>query len=120
MKKFFKTITIISIFLLLSAILPLPYGYYMFLRLVIFICSLILAYNFYKFNSQYWAVIFGLISLIFNPIIPIYLDKKMWISIDIISAGLFFFSLESIKKIDKKIEPIKCDGLYKSQKWRNI
>ncbi len=102
MKEFLKTITIISIFLLLFAILPLPYGYYTFLRLVIFICSSILAYNFYRFNSQGWSVIFGLISLIFNPIIPIYLDKRIWISIDIISAGLFFFSLESIKEIDEK------------------
>jgi len=77
--------------MLLVAILPLPYGYYTLLRIVVCISATIIAYEAYeKINRLgFWAVCFSLTALLFNPIIPIFLDRELWFFIDLVVAGLF-------------------------------
>lgn len=85
-----KWLSIASGALLLFGILNLPYGYYVFLRLAICVSSAVVAYHFYNVKKSSWTVIFGAIALLFNPFIPVYLTKEIWVSIDFISAILFF------------------------------
>ena len=75
--------------MLLFAIFPLPYGYYTLLRLVVSVSSGISAFHSLENKKTGLALAFGLILLLFNPIIPIYLDKGTWIIIDIM-IGIFF------------------------------
>jgi len=85
--------------LLLIAIPPgLPYSYYQFLRLVVFLSSLIIAYGFYQSKHPAWTIIYGAIAFLFNPISPIYMPKQSWVAIDFISAIIFFLSAFSKKK----------------------
>ena len=77
--------------LLLFAVLPLPYIYYQLLRIVITLIAAVNAYKFYEDNQMAWVLVFGIIALIWNPIFPIYLDKSVWIILDFIGAGIFFF-----------------------------
>ena len=77
--------------LLLIALLPLPYFYYQLLRIVVTVVASIYAYKFYEDNQMAWVLVFGIIALIWNPIFPIYMDKSVWIVLDIIGAGIFFF-----------------------------
>lgn len=65
---------------------PLPYGYYILLRIVVcgfFIWAALVAY---EKRSQYLPWVFGLLALLFNPIIKIHLPKELWSAIDIGSA----------------------------------
>ncbi len=91
MKEPIKTVATIVGILLLLAILPLPYGYYTFLRLVVSIGGVFLAYQLYERKLQGWSVVLALLAVLFNPIIPVYLSREVWLPIDLVSAGLFLY-----------------------------
>ena len=93
-----KTLCIISgVCLLLAIPTGWPYDFYVLLRWFIFGVSAYVAYGFYKSNLPAWALIFGGIFLLFNPIFPVYLSKSSWVLIDFVSAILFFLAAYSIK-----------------------
>lgn len=75
-----------------------PYSFYILLRWFISIFSLLIAYRFYTSKITPWALVFGSITFLFNPVVPIYLSKSVWVSIDFISAILFFIASGSIRK----------------------
>lgn len=91
-----KTTLIISGLMLVFAIGNLPYGYYQFLRLVIFVSGLFAAYRFYEVEKSKLASLFGIAALLFNPIFPVYLDKSTWIGIDLITSFLYFYSANQV------------------------
>ncbi|GAF92770.1 unnamed protein product [marine sediment metagenome] len=76
---------------LLIALLPLPYGFYTLMRLVVCGAAIILAYQEYLLHNQMsgWLVIFAVLALLFNPLIPIYLTREIWAPIDIGAAIIF-------------------------------
>lgn len=80
-----------------------PSSFYVLLRWFIFIASAIVAYGFYTSKISAWALVFGAVAFLFNPIAPIYLGKSTWVIFDFISAILFFIASGSIKgKINKE------------------
>jgi len=96
---------IISIIMLLIGIPSgLPYGYYTLLRLVVCGTAIFTAVNASKMDKQGWMWILGFIALLFNPIIPIHLEKQLWVIIDLIVAIIFFISIFSIGRKIKKLQ----------------
>ena len=92
----------ISAGLLFLGAVSMPSGYYDLLRWVICAAALFVAFANYINDKSFWGIGFGIIALIFNPIIPLYLyDKFAWMIIDI-GAGLMF--LVNSKIIEDKIE----------------
>ena len=87
----------VPVALLLAALLPLPYGYYQFLRIAIVIASGLVAYTAFSDGRQGWAIGFGAICILFNPLIPIHLSKSMWAPIDIFIALVFLAGWKVIK-----------------------
>lgn len=86
-------IYIISALLFIGAA-PLPYGYYMLLRIAacgFFVWAAVITY---EKRSQYLPWVFGLLALLFNPIIKIHLPKELWAMIDICSA-IFVLAVKS-------------------------
>lgn len=73
----------------LIALLPLPYGYYQLLRLVVTGASCFLAYGLWATGGRASPVILGLIAAIYNPVFPIYFVRSIWFWINIGSAILF-------------------------------
>lgn len=72
------------------AVFPLPLPYYTFLRIVVFIASGIVIYHFGRQKELKWVIVFGVLLIIFNPIIPIHFYlKSIWIPIDIVTGILF-------------------------------
>ena len=73
---------------LLIAILPLPYGYYTLLRLVVCGATAFIAYQAYgeRGHVSGWVVVFGILALLFNPLIPVQLNRELWAPIDIGAA----------------------------------
>ena len=77
-------------FLLFIALADLPIGYYTFLRIVITVASVIVVFKDLDKGFNFWTVSFGLLAILFNPIIPIYLNsKEYWMPIDFIAASIF-------------------------------
>jgi hypothetical protein len=80
---------ICSVFLLV-ALAPLPSGFYTFLRIVVFIGALVIAFGKHASANSLLRWGFIAIAVLFNPIIPVYLyEKGIWMPIDIIAAIAF-------------------------------
>ena len=92
-----KPHVVASIALLLLAILPLPYGYYTLLRLVVCITAIFLAWMSYKKQKIRWTWAMGLIALVFNPIMPLHFGKEIWVVIDLSTAIFFTIFLIKVK-----------------------
>jgi hypothetical protein len=93
-----------AVFLLIG-VADMPGGYYTFMRIVVSLSSGIIAYTSYKQNDRIdiWTVLFSLMLILFNPIIPVYLhDKDVWMILDIAGAALFgikgFISVRNSKQ----------------------
>jgi hypothetical protein len=88
-----------AILLLLVTFVNFPYGFYTFLRLIVSISSGFIIYLDYKEEKRITTsvIIFTIICLLFNPIIPVHLTKSQWIPIDIITSIIFIYSYFKIK-----------------------
>lgn len=77
---------------LLIALVPLPYGYYTLLRIVVCGATSLLAYN--ELNTSgavsMWGLLMGGVALLFNPIVPIHFSREIWAPIDILAAVAIF------------------------------
>jgi hypothetical protein len=89
---------IIPSVLLLVALLPLPYGYYTLLRIAVFACAGYLAYVSLGASQRGSLVTFSIIALLFNPIIPVHLDRDIWFFIDIGVAVYFIVKWRLLAK----------------------
>jgi len=90
-------ISISVIFLFLAMIEGWPYGFFTLLRLVIFGTTVYLSWLAYKSEAQTWIWIFGFIALVFNPLIPLYLGRNLWVVIDLFVAVFLIISFFAFK-----------------------
>ena len=97
----FKSLRYIAAVMLLIAISGMPYAYYTLLRWVVCAASVITLGMAINEERTGWKVVFGILALLFNPLIPIHLDKEVWLPIDILAALMFFISNFSIGRISK-------------------
>ena len=97
-------ISIIAIIILLLAIPSglWPYGYYIFLRWAIAGIALFVLWVAYELKEKTWIGLMIIIVILFNPVIPVYLDKETLVIIDFIAALLFLMSIFKIKNENKK------------------
>lgn len=103
---------VVCIILLLIAIQPIEeYGYYFFLRWMVTIVAAIICYMSYEQEKRTSMWIAGIIAVLFNPVIPIHLDKEIWKVIDMITAGVFciFVIIFLIPKKEKSVERYSKD-----------
>ena len=77
---------ILSVFLL-TALADNPYSYYQFMRVVTLLFTCFIIYTIYKHdNGSKYIWYFIAVALLFNPLIPIYLDKSAWAIFDVLVA----------------------------------
>jgi hypothetical protein len=85
----FRYLSILVACFLLLAVLELPYGYYTLLRIIVCIYSALIAVLAYTQDKRFWVIPLALIALLFNPLMPIYFDKEIWIVLDIVVAVFY-------------------------------
>lgn len=78
---------ILSIILLLC-LLPMPYGYYTFVRFVSMVTFGVMAYRYYTQNKIALTITFASLALLFQPFIKIALGRMMWNIVDVLVAIL--------------------------------
>lgn len=85
--------------LLFIGVFTLPYGYYTFLRIVVFIACIAIIVQEYQGEVTPALILFGLIGILFNPIIRVSLhDKTLWAIIDFVVAIIFLVKSLTLKK----------------------
>jgi hypothetical protein len=84
---------------LIVAVFPLPYGYYTFTRIVTCLACIVLAWSAWRpvGRSAPWAAIFTLLAILFNPIIPVHLTKKIWVVLDLGAAMIILAHLALVR-----------------------
>lgn len=94
-----KQLLLICAGLMFIGIINLPIGYYTLLRIIVTIGSVAVVVSEYEKGLNFWVITFGLIAILFNPLIPIYLnDKSAWIPIDIIGGIIFVIKSFEVKQ----------------------
>ena len=87
----------ISIVFLALSIANWPYGYYTLLRFVVCPSAAYLAVQAIEVEKMKWAWTMGIITVLFNPILPVHLDKSTWQLFDLIAAAIFATSIGYIR-----------------------
>ena len=85
--------------LVVAPIISFPYGFYTFLRLSISISAGFIIYLINKKVKKVdtISIIFAVIVILYNPIIPIHLTREIWMPINFISAVVYFYGFYKIK-----------------------
>jgi Family of unknown function (DUF6804) len=90
-------IWLIPVALLLLATARMPYGYYTLLRIVVCLFAVCVAITEWDAGAlgRGVSIAFGVVALLFNPLVPIFLKRATWHYIDIgiavlIAAHLVF------------------------------
>jgi hypothetical protein len=84
--------------LLLWAIGRHPYGYYKLLRWVVCGTGGFTAWEAANSGKDGWAITFGIVALVFNPVLPVGLDRATWAWVDLAVAILFVTSITAIRR----------------------
>lgn len=94
-----KNITLISGILLLIAVPNwLPYGFYTLLRWLICISAIFTATQLKNQKGDKLQLFFWGLAILFNPVAPIYLNKSLWVLIDLASSFVFFYTYSKTKE----------------------
>ena len=83
-----KHILLILAALLLLCLAPLPYGFYQLVRFVMMVAFAVMAYMYYEEKKTEWAVVFGALALLFQPLLKISLGRTLWNIVDVAVAVL--------------------------------
>ncbi len=96
MSKYFTIqngLKLVAVILVFYATSRNPYSYYIFLRWYVFLSCIYFAYLSKDETNKIWFILFTVIFLLFNPIIPIYFKKDIWTIIDITAGIIIFLSI---------------------------
>lgn len=89
----FVAARIVAAVLLLIALGPQPAWFYRLLRLVVAGVALVGAKRAHEHRTVGWAWSLGAVALVFNPIVPFYLDRSIWAVVDFSASAILLASL---------------------------
>jgi nicotinamide riboside transporter PnuC len=83
-----RVLGLVAAALLLVALGPWPYEYYTALRIIVTGASVVLAVAAFRTKQTGWAIAAIVVAVLFNPLVPIWLDRGVWAILDVASALL--------------------------------
>jgi hypothetical protein len=83
--------------LLFAALGDHPYGYYTFLRWVVCLSAIVVAWVAWHSRAQWATWVFVVVAVLFNPIAPVYLERSTWQPIDVI-CGIGFLAATGLER----------------------
>lgn len=90
----------VAMVMLLLALAPWPYGYFMLLRWVVAITAGLLVYTAHQTEGNAWVVVGVIVLILYNPIAPVHLSRDIWPILDVVTAFVFgaaFFIGKSVR-----------------------
>ena len=103
--------------LLLIALGHHPYGYYTFLRWAVCIAAVVVALVAWRSDAEWATWPFAGIAILFNPFVPIYLQRSTWRPIDVICAIAFVLAVSLRVEISAAETPAKRRGIDRLTAW---
>ena len=95
-----KILVVLSTLCALLGLLPLPYSFYMLLRLLVCLTAVVGYIRAREEQQRSWLWIYGVIAVLYNPILPIHLmAKSLWIVINIATAVLLWKGLSDLELV---------------------
>lgn len=80
---------LIPIAMLGAALLPMPYGYYQFLRLIVCGAAILGAIDANQRGDQPSLIVLAMLAVLYNPVFRIHLDRETWGMINVATAAAF-------------------------------
>jgi hypothetical protein len=94
--------------MLFVAVLPLPYGYYQLLRVVVFGCASLLCWKAYVDGGKQLekvSLTFGAMALLMNPFLPVELPRIAWMGFNVLFGAIFLLNLPRQKSPAEPHDP---------------
>ena len=90
-----------AVLLILAPLISFPYGFYTLLRLIVSVTAgFIIFYNYKGAGGiNEITILFSLILILYNPIIPVHLSREIWLPINFITSAIYFYSFFKIRKL---------------------
>jgi Na+/proline symporter len=81
---------VVPIALVLIALVPLPYDYYRILRVIVCGAAAFLAWSEFQERGLIagWAIGLIAVAVIFNPAVPLRLERETWMVLDVVAAAI--------------------------------
>lgn len=73
----------------LVALVGLQYGYFGLFRTVVTGSSIFAGYMIWTMGGRFVPVAFGIVAIIYNPVLPVNLERAVWFWMDTATAALF-------------------------------
>lgn len=87
----YRVLAAVAILLFIAAA-PLPYGFYTFVKIVVFLCAGYMAYQGYATRQVGgWPWLWGIVAIVFNPVVAVRMTKEVWTVVDILIGAVFGF-----------------------------
>jgi hypothetical protein len=86
--------------LLLGTLASPPYGYYTMLRWVVFGIAGFSAYEAVSVRRVGWAWTCVIVGMVFNPFMPVHLERVIWLWADFICAALLIAACLGLRRAD--------------------
>ena len=90
-----------AVLLILAPLIALPYGFYTLLRLIVSVTAGFIIFHNYKGAGgiNEITILFALILILYNPIIPVHLSREIWLPINFITSAIYFYGYFKIRKL---------------------
>ena len=86
-------VKIILVVVLLSCLLPLPYGAFELIIFVALVCFVYLAYKYFRNHEEGKALVFGALALLIQPFFKLSLGRGLWNVVDVAIAIFIIYLL---------------------------
>ena len=86
-------VKVIAVVMLFGALGRHPYAYYTLLRWVVCGVAAYAAFRTLETGKTGWVWILGFVALLFNPVLPVHLNREIWIFVDVAVAVMLLISI---------------------------
>ena len=84
---------VVVVMLLIALFGGLGGSFFDVLRLVVAVAFVWIGYLMFKKKEVGWTIACGVIVLLFNPLVPFYLGRPLWVIVDLITGGIAIYSV---------------------------
>ena len=94
---------LISAALLIWAFGRHRYIFYQLVKLIVVGVTVYGVYYTHKLESKTWMVVFAVIAILFNPFVPVHLNRPTWEVLDLAAAAVLLLSVFLVKSANKDL-----------------
>lgn len=94
----YRTLALVAAAAAMLAVFDWPYGYYQLLRFGVCAVAVYGAVLAHRADRGGWAWGLGALAVLFNPVLPVYLDRGVWAVLDVLAAVVLALSIRAVPR----------------------